>query len=338
MLDVFLLLLLASVTHAAELRGVLDGSFLNLEWDALDGKLQEAATPEGPWQTVTTAVCPHRTPTTSARKFYRLILPAPGKKWLTVAAVTMTAQTNTAANLQTFFYYMEQAASNGVDLVVFPEIALQQCPGWGPPSYYPTAQEMAYVQQTAEMIPGQSTSNVVAKAAELNLFVIFGMTEKDAAELLYNTSVLLGPEGVLGKHRKRYLADSSRGGNEHRIWSAGQVWDVVESPLGKVGLMICVEMGYYPGPVLANQGADLLVTSSGWPIGFDAMWHDFTTGNASRANRWHVVSNQFGAAGHFYDCGHSRVIDPKGTIVCDTEAMEGLVMWATDILIDARTP
>ncbi len=323
-----------------ELRGVLDGSYLNLDWGARDGKLQEAPTPNGPWQTVTTALWSHRTVRANSQRYYRLILPAPGKKWLTVAAVTMTAQTDTEANLQTFFSYMERAASERVDLVVFPEIALQQCPPWGPASHIPTVPEMAYVQQTAETIPGQSTSNVVAKAAELNLFVVFGMTEKDAADSLYNTSVLLGPNGVLGKHRKRYLADSSFDFNEHLIWRAGSVWDVVESPLGKVGLMICVEMGYYPGPVLANQGAQLLVTSSGWPAfgGNGGGWDTCTTGNAAQAKRWHVVSNQVGTAGYINDYGHSRVIDPKGAIVCDTGAVEGLVMWATDILIDARTP
>jgi len=238
MFNVLLLLLLSSAANAAELRGVRDGRYLNLSWEALDGKLQEASTPNGPWLTVTTALCPYRTATASARKFYRLILPAPGKKWLTVAAVSMGAKTNVATNLQTFFSYMERAASNRVDLVVFPEIALQQCPAWGYSSHTPTAQEMAYVRQTAETIPGQSTSNIVVKAKELNLFVVFGMTEKDAAGLLYNANVLLGPDGVIGKHRKRYLWDSNYGGNEDLIWRTGQVWDVVESPLGKVGLMI----------------------------------------------------------------------------------------------------
>ena len=335
MIDVLLLLLLSSAANAAELCAALDGRNLNLSWDAPDGKLQEAATPNGPWQTVTTAVRPYRTATASAQKFYRLILPAPGKKWLTVATVSMGAKTNLAANLRTFFSYMEQAASNGVDLVVFPEIALQQCPAWGYSSHTPTAQEMAYMQQTAETITGQSTSNVVAKAQELNLFVVFGMTEKDATDLLYNANVLLGPDGVIGKHRKRYLWDSSYGGNEQLIWRTGQVWDVVESPLGKVGLMICIEMGAYPGLVLANQGADLLVTSSGWPVDYGGGWDQYTTGNASQAKRWHVVSNQVGAAGHINGYGHSRVVDPNGRIVCDTGAMEGLVMWATDILIDA---
>jgi predicted amidohydrolase len=333
---VLLLLLLSSAANAAELRGVRDGRYLNLSWEALDGKLQEAATPNGPWQTVTTAVCPYRTATAYPQKFYRLTLPAPGKKWLTVAAVTMTSQTNTEANLQTFFSYMGWAASNRVDLIVFPEVALQGCPGWRENFSPPSVQEMTYMRQTAETIPGQSTSNVVAKANESNLFVVFGMTEKDGAGLLYNANVFLGPDGVIGKHRKtRFI------GNDALIWRLGTGYSVLDSPIGKIGLIICIEMwsdGSYPGPVLAGQSADLLVTSSAWwsssPDGYDVV----TVQNAVLSSRWHVVSQQVGTVGQVQAYGHSRVVDPKGTIVCDTGTGEGLVMWATDILIDARTP
>ena len=325
-----LLLLLSSAAEAAELRGVLDGRYLNLSWEALDGQLQEAATPNGPWQMVTTAGCTYRPATASAQKFYRLILPAPGKKWLTVAAVTMTSQTNTAANLQTFFSYMERAASNRVDLIVFPEVALQGCPGWRENSSPPSVQEMAYTRQTAETIPGQSTSNVVAKAKELGLFVVFGMTETDAAGLLYNANVFLGPAGVIGKHRKTFHV-----GNDGSIWSLSSGFEVLASPLCKIGLMICAEMALYPGPALAGQGADLLVTSSAWWTSVAYNWDLFTVGNAVQSKRWHVVSQQVGTVGHVQVYGHSRVVNPKGTIVCDTGATEGLVIWATDIMIDA---
>lgn len=315
---------------------VLDQGRLRLSWDAADGKLQEALTPTGIWQTVTTAVSPYRAPTVAAKNFYRLIRPPPGKKWLTVAAVTMGAQTNTEANLQTFFARMQQAASNHADLVVFPEIALQQCPAWGPASHIPTEQEMIYVRQTAEPIPGPATSNVVAKARELNLFVVFGLTEKDDAGLLYNANVFLGPDGVLGKHRKRYLTGSSWGGNEDRIWRPGQTWDVVDSPIGKVGLLICLEMIYNPGQELARQGADLLVTSSAWWSTAGEDYERVTTGNASQARRWHVISDQVGLGGHVPTLGRSRVVDPRGSIVCDTGAREGMVVWATDIMIEVR--
>ena len=106
---------------------------------------------------------------------------------------------------------------------------------------------MAYIRQTAETIPGQSTSNVVAKAKELNLFVVFGMTEKDQAGLLYNANVFLGPDGVIGKHRKTFHV-----GNDGLIWSRGSGFEVLDSPLGKIGLMICAEM--WSGRKLSRTG------------------------------------------------------------------------------------
>ena len=112
----------------------MDQGFLNLSWDAPDAKLEEAPTLAGPWQTVIATGSPYRlrpsASITNRCRFYRLKMPAPGKKWLTVAAVTMTSQTNTEANLQTLFSFMERASSNHVDLIVFPEVALQGCPAW----------------------------------------------------------------------------------------------------------------------------------------------------------------------------------------------------------------
>ncbi len=325
---------LAGGALAAELHGVMDQGFLNLSWDVPDAKLEEAPKPTGPWRTVIASSSPHRLPPSSLpARFYRLKMPSPGKKWLTVAAVTMRSETNTEANLQTFFSYMERAASNQVDLIVFPEVALQGCPGWRENSSPPSAQEMAYTQQTAETIPGQSTSNVVAKAKELNLFVVFGMTEKDPAGLLYNANVFLGPEGVIGKHRKTFHV-----GNDSLIWSRGSGYEVFDSPLGRIGLMICAELwsnGNYPGPVLSSQGAALLVTSSAWWNSVADSWDALTKENAVRANRWHVASQQVGAIGYAQCYGHSQIVDPLGRIVGDTGAMEDLVIWPTDILINA---
>ncbi|HEY5911991.1 MAG TPA: carbon-nitrogen hydrolase family protein [Verrucomicrobiae bacterium] len=323
--------------NEARLVGALDQGHLRLSWEAVDGKLQQASAVTGVWQTVTTGVSPYLTQAASPQKYYRLILPASGRKWLTVAAVTMSVQTNTEANLQTMYSYMELAASNRADLVVFPEIALQQCPAWGDASHKPTAPEMAYVRQTAETIPGPSTSNLLAKAKALGLYVVFGLTEKDEAGLLYNANVFLGPEGLLGKHRKRYLTDSSWGGNEDQIWRPGQAWDVIDSPIGKVGLLICLEMVYYPGSALANQGADLLVTSSAWSSSYGSDYDNGTIGNAFQARRWHVISDQVGPDGHNQSYGHSRVVDPGGKIACDTGAREGMALWSTDLLIDAGT-
>jgi predicted amidohydrolase len=248
----------------------------------------------------------------------------------------MNSKPDTATNMGTMFAYMDQAARNGADLVVFPEMALQGCPGWREEHVKPTPAERAYIQQSAETIPGPSTEALVAKAKALNLHVVFGMTEKDAAGLLYNTAVYLGPAGVLGKHRKTTLV-----GNEDLIWRISAGWDVIDSPLGKVGLMICAEMagegGLFPGPVLAGKGADLLVSSSAWWSSVGPSWNYTTALNAVRAGRWHIVSNQVGTIGYAVVYGHSRIVDPAGREVGNTGAKEGLVIWSTDMTVDANS-
>jgi predicted amidohydrolase len=322
----------------AELRPVRNQGNLELSWDDLNAKLQEALTLKGPWQTVDIAGPNYwRTNITGAQRFYRLVMPATGKKWLTVAAVAMNAKTNVEANLQTMHAYMDQALTNGADLVVFPEVALQSCPPWGYSSHTPTSQEMDYVRQTAETVPGPSTSNLVAKASELNLYVVFGLTETDEAGHLYNTSVLLGPQRILGKHRKYHLWDASYGGDEALIWQLGPaVPAVIESPLGKVGLMICIEQGLDEDLRLVNAGADFLVSGSLWFTAAEGSWDQYTIGDASRTKRWYVATDQVGQVGYLTTIGRSRVVDPLGRIVCDTGAKEGMVVCSMDLIIDAN--
>jgi WD40 repeat protein len=254
---------------------------------------------------------------------------------LMVATVSMSSVTDTEANLRTFFSYMGEAAEQGAHLIVFPEVALQQNPALGRSYHQPTQDELDYVRDSAETVPGLSIGRVVEKAEELNLYVIFGMIEEGSGEDgLYNTVVLVGPEGILGKHRKMHLWDTAGGGNEHLILQPGKEIGVFDSPIGGVGLMISVDMHHYLGPRLADEGADLLVTVASWKA-FGGGWYETDTiANATRANRWHVISNQVGSAGHVADYGHSRVVSPDGDVVADTGSEEGMVIVETDLLID----
>lgn len=243
------------------------------------------------------------------------------KTTLTVAAVSMNAVLDKDKNLQKFFSYMEGAKKDGANLIVFPEIALQQNPAWGD---IPTKEELDYLYNTAETIPGSSTDRLAAKAKELNMYVIFGMTEKVSEhDSLYNTSIFLGPSGIIGKYRKINLW---RGGNEHFCWKKGEDTGVFDSPFGKVGLIICFDMAFQLGSELAKEGANLLVTVSAWPAFGGKMYERVTIENAANNNLWHIVSNQVGSVGHTQDYGHSRVVDPNGNIIADTGDIEGLII------------
>jgi predicted amidohydrolase len=253
---------------------------------------------------------------------------------LKVATVCMNAVPDKEANLQTFFRYMEEAAAQGAQLIVFPEISLQQNPGWGYLSVHePTHTELKYLQDTAETVPGTSTDKIWAKARELGIYVVFGMTEKESEnDPPYNTSVFIGAVGVIGKYRKCNLWDAKHGeGNEHLCWKRGTELVVADSPLGKVGLAICIDMAHMLGPKLAVRGADLLVTVSAWPRDGSDRYEKFTVQNAVEAQRWHVVSNQVGPVGYGEDYGHSRIVHPSGEIVADTGGREGMVVAEIDL-------
>ena len=254
---------------------------------------------------------------------------------LKVATVCMNAVPDKEANLQSFFRYMDKAAAQGVQLIVFPEISLQQNPGWGFLSVHePTQAELRYVQDTAETVPGNSTDKIAVKAGELGVHVVFGMTEESEEGLPYNTSIFLGPDGLLRKYRKINLWDAEHGeGNEHLSWKRGTELVVADSPWGKVGLAICADMVHMPGPKLAAKGADLLVTVSAWPKTAGDLYDKFTVQNAIDAKRWHVVSNQVGLVGHGEDFGHSRIVHPNGEIVADTGGREGMAVAAIDLRI-----
>ena len=262
--------------------------------------------------------------------------PMPKRVGLVVASVSMRSIPDKLANLRRFEEFMSEAANRGAHLIVFPEDALQQNPGWGTQSDKPTPEEIDYVANTAEAIPGESTDRLSARARQLGLYVVFGMTERASDGGLYNANVLLGPDGVLGSYRKNTLWDSSNGGNEHYFWDRGdEAGKVIETPIGKIGLMTCIEMAFNYGEKLAAKGADLIVTVSGWPANGGAYYDSFAAKNALACNCWHIVSNQVGAVGYGSMYGHSVVITPRGEVVVTTGSEQGMVVTEIAYQVDS---
>jgi predicted amidohydrolase len=87
---------------------------------------------------------------------------------------------------------------------------------------------------------------------------VFSLIER-AGHLLYNTAVLLGPDGrLVGKYRKVCLP---REEIEAGVMPGDQ-YPVFPNRFGKVGLMICYD-GFFPEPAreLAKRGAEVIA----WP-------------------------------------------------------------------------
>jgi predicted amidohydrolase len=67
---------------------------------------------------------------------------------------------------------------------------------------------------------------------------------------------------------------------------------VIDSLIGKIGLMICIEMAFNYGPKLIEDGAELLVTVSAWPAFAGHIYERVTKENAAKSSCWHIVANQ----------------------------------------------
>ena len=92
-----------------------------------------------------------------------------------------------------------KAKEQGADLIIFPEMSLT--------GYVILDQ----VYELAETIPGPSTDKVEDLAKKTGMHIIFGMPElsEKTQATIFNTAVLVGPKGLIGKYRKMYLPTHS---------------------------------------------------------------------------------------------------------------------------------
>lgn len=145
-----------------------------------------------------------------------------------------------------FAPFVAEAGAQDVDLIVLPESL----------TYFGT--EFGF-SDVAEAIPGPSTEYFGRLAKTHAVHIVAGITERDE-HLIYNTAILLGPDGrLIGKYRKVTLP---RGEIEAGIM-AGSEYPVFETSFGRVGMMICYD-GFFPEVArqLSNNGAEVIA----WPV------------------------------------------------------------------------
>jgi len=153
-----------------------------------------------------------------------------------------------ASTLQRVERLCQQAASEGVRLIVFPEALLGGYPKGldfgavvGSRSEAGKAMFLRYFKG-AVTCPGGETEMLAEWARRLGLHIVIGVIERDGGTL-YCTSLLFSPDGgLVGKHRK--LMPTAM---ERLIWGMGDssTMKVVETEIGRIGMAICWE-NYMP--------------------------------------------------------------------------------------------
>lgn len=182
------------------------------------------------------------------------------------AVVNMTGywgnKTKTIAKMKE---YIEEAGKKGVDILVFPETVLTGY-GYLQPSQDPFYQKFGVSMQvyTAETIPGATTNELSKYAKKYNMYIIFGMTEKDEAgtikdsgvEKVYNSAAILYPNGKIDSYQKIH-----RAGQENKWSVTGKTPKIIETKWGKIGVDICRDGHFYPelGRYYAAMGCTMFI-------------------------------------------------------------------------------
>ncbi|AZF35018.1 N-carbamoylputrescine amidase [Pseudomonas sp. R1-43-08] len=158
---------------------------------------------------------------------------------------------NRASNLETSLSLALQAVNNGANLIVLPELANT--------GYLFNSRQDAYLH--AEPVPDGPSLRAWMDFAQFHqVHLVAGLAERDGMQL-FDTAVLLGPDGLIGKYRKAHLW------NKEKLWfSPGNLgFPVFETPIGRIGLLICWDIWFPEVPrILTQQGADIICSLNNW--------------------------------------------------------------------------
>ena len=136
------------------------------------------------------------------------------------------------------------AAEQGAALAVLPETFVPLYPGsaWAHDAASFSGWDELWLRlwENSVDVPGPLVDRLVARCAELDILCAVGVNERESERpgSLYNTLLVLGPDGVLLKHRK--LMPTMHERIFHGV-GAGDDLDVVETKAGRVGGLICWE-------------------------------------------------------------------------------------------------
>ena len=146
---------------------------------------------------------------------------------------------------------LEQAAAAGANLIVLPELATT--------GYCFSSRSEAYAH--AEEVPGGSTvQGWETFARKHGVYVVGCLPELDGS-YLFDTAVLVGPAGFIGKYRKTHLWNQ-----EKLFFTPGNLgFPVFETKIGRIGLLVCWDI-WFPetARLVAQQGADIICIPTGW--------------------------------------------------------------------------
>ncbi len=226
---------------------------------------------------------------------------------ITVAAAQLSAHTLEQADtaLGEIEQAIRDAAAVGADMLVLPECAY--------PAYLIGSEE---TYRSSEILNSKAfIKKLSAWAKEHKIQIVCGFVDDEGDHLL-NAAIVIDAKGrERGRHAKSFLW-----GNDNNYFQPGRDLKPIDTPLGKIGVMICAD-GRAPelAAGLAQQGAQLIAIPTCWvnaakePNAFRNAQADFMAqGRAIECGLAIVAANKCGIEGDTPYCGKSQIVTSDG--------------------------
>lgn len=221
---------------------------------------------------------------------------------ITIATVQMKPRLGEAEeNLVKMSEMISKIASQQkVDLIVFPELVT-------------SGNELGLrFTELAQRVPGPTINLMAQRANEYGVFIAFGMVTKERVEsVLYNSSVLVGPDGeLIDVYNKIHLR-----GEERMAFREGYKLPVADTEVGTIGMMIGYDLAF---PEVARSlvldGAEILLVMANWEASNIDEWKTYLRARAYENAVYVVGVNRVGEDVTLNFGGESMIVGPRGQI------------------------
>jgi predicted amidohydrolase len=248
------------------------------------------------------------------------------------AAVQLNSTDDKDRNLEVAERLVRAAAEDGAELVGMPE-------KWN------VLGSTQALLEGAEPLEGPSTSAAREWARELGIHLVagsFAERMKDR-EKLFNTSVLIGPDGEIeATYRKIHMFDVDVGGvayreSEHE--ESGSEIVIAHAGEVPVGMTVCYDVRFPElYRILAVRGARVIVVPSAFTLhtGKDH-WEVLLRARAIENQVFVVAPGQVGEAPpHYHSYGRSMILDAWGVVLATAPDEECFVAADLDFALQDR--
>jgi predicted amidohydrolase len=226
----------------------------------------------------------------------------------TIGIAQITSAEDRAGSLELTLQAAQNLFDRGARLVVLPELIV---PGY--------RLDHQYLEAGADPLDGPVTRAWQELAARADGYIAGGFCEREG-DRLYNTAVLIAPDGIALHYRKLHLFSG-----EKEIFTPGDLGlPTARTNVGIIGLCVCYDLRFVEtARILALQGAELVCVPTAWLPGFDReRWDNEgycpqARGAVLQANldQVHIAcASQAGRHGGLEFLGSSVVCDPYGAV------------------------